>query len=562
MSRLPTLVLCAALLGMSVVALSGCGDDVGSGVDGGCPNCDIWSQLTDKGGEFPAVHPARPGVIAYSSRDGDPSEDADIWVREEVGETVDYHRITNDPGEERLPAWSPDGRRIAFSRSSEGRSDIWVVDVTSFETPTDLQRVTTSDLVDGEPARSAWRDDQTLIFTNGDDIYQLTLGAARSASLVELIPDPSDEILGLGLKFRENQPAFVRTLAGSELLAFISEGRGPQGNIAVSAFAETGEQIAAIITVDQKPLLNPDRDTLRTPFNIFGIAPATYRVGITTTGGQNGLCDTSLAMDVQVNANEVRQAEFIVTRPRGALRILATPNPNTRIIVVTPGGGSIDFGGVAAETTHAGCLLAGDSSFYQVLLFGAGVLRDSTTIQVLERKISQVCLSGALGGCPDSLDIVGVDTLIYAPPADTSESGEEGEAWEMAQKAPGARQSPAATESDLWFYDLAADTLHAVTMDAASQAHPAWSADGRYIAYVEDDRGLRSLRVVNTESFALRSIPLPGRESTTICNRTVGHPCWTPSGLQIVVSLSNCDDEIETGEHFDVWAVDVSSLLP
>ncbi len=562
MPRRSTLGAHLALVFLVLPLLAGCGDDGGGPGDNDCANCDSWTRLTIETGQFPAAHPSRVGVVAYSSRQGDPEvETADIWIREAVSGLVRFHQITNDPGDERLPSWSPDGRRLAFSRFSESRYDIWIVDVTSFPTPTDLRKVTTPELVTGYPGRSSWKDDETLIFTNGDDIYELSLSAGASGGLVELVPDPSDVILGLGQQFVENQPNFVKAPSGRERLAFISDLRGPQGNIAVTAFAETGEPIIANISIDSKPLLNPDRDTLQTPFNVFGIAPGLYTVAVATTGGQDGLCDTSLSIpNFRVRANEVESADFFFERPRGAIRILAPTGQTARIIIDGPGGRS-DFGSVQAETTTIGCLFAGD---YRVELVSAGITKDSVTVEVCERSISEVCVTTALGGCPEPRAQACLDTLIYEP-ADTV--GAAGAAMldpdEMPTgKAPPSLQTPALAASDLWVYNFDDDTFQRLTNDIEDQDLPAWSPDGRFLAYIEVTGGIRTLRIMNVESRGITSVPLPGRTGTRICTRVVGQPSWLLTGEQIAVSLSNCSDEIEEGEQPDIWVVNVGGLLP
>ena len=52
-----------------------------------------------------------------------------IYVMDAHGDNV--RRLTDDPGWDSLPTWSPDGTRIAFKSgrdSDSGRSDIYVMD--------------------------------------------------------------------------------------------------------------------------------------------------------------------------------------------------------------------------------------------------------------------------------------------------------------------------------------------------------------------------------------------------------------------------------------------------
>ena len=63
------------------------------------------------------------GRIAFeTSRDGD----LEIYSMNPDGS--DQRNLTNDPGEDTDPVWSPDGTRIAFVKASEGHRNIYVMD--------------------------------------------------------------------------------------------------------------------------------------------------------------------------------------------------------------------------------------------------------------------------------------------------------------------------------------------------------------------------------------------------------------------------------------------------
>lgn len=68
--------------------------------------------------------------------------------------------LVADPGVNGAPAWSPDGRSIALTMSSGGSADIWVIDV---ETGTRRQ-LTTSRAIDTEPTWSP--DGRSIAFTS------------------------------------------------------------------------------------------------------------------------------------------------------------------------------------------------------------------------------------------------------------------------------------------------------------------------------------------------------------------------------------------------------------
>lgn len=60
--------------------------------------------------------------LAYSSA-GSPQED--IYVLRTDGTSL--RQLTNDPARDRLPRWSPDGKRIAFFSDREGAHDLWAI---------------------------------------------------------------------------------------------------------------------------------------------------------------------------------------------------------------------------------------------------------------------------------------------------------------------------------------------------------------------------------------------------------------------------------------------------
>ena len=59
-------------------------------------------------------------------------------------------RLTNDPGDDAFPSWSPDGTRIAFASSRDGNVEIYVMDADG----TNLVRLTNDPAEDSSPA---WR---------------------------------------------------------------------------------------------------------------------------------------------------------------------------------------------------------------------------------------------------------------------------------------------------------------------------------------------------------------------------------------------------------------------
>ncbi len=109
----------------------------------------------------------------------------------------DLRQLTTDPADDVLPAWSPDGRRIAFVSTRDGNPEIYVMDSDG----RNQRRLTFNPTGDWRPA---WLpDSRHLVFTSdrtgNNDIYRLAVpppDAAPPAAELELTPvvtGPADD---------------------------------------------------------------------------------------------------------------------------------------------------------------------------------------------------------------------------------------------------------------------------------------------------------------------------------------------------------------------------------
>jgi Tol biopolymer transport system component len=102
-----------------------------------------------------AAFPGQNGRIAFESgRDGNP----EIFAMKRDGSA--QTNLTNNPDPDFLPSYSPDGRRIAFSRYSvaDDNVDLYVMDADG----SDQRRITFNEQVDVDPAWSP--DGKRLVF--------------------------------------------------------------------------------------------------------------------------------------------------------------------------------------------------------------------------------------------------------------------------------------------------------------------------------------------------------------------------------------------------------------
>ncbi|MGQ4879877.1 Tol-Pal system beta propeller repeat protein TolB [Billgrantia sp. LNSP4103-1] len=102
-----------------------------------------------------------------------------IYVQE-VG-TGQRARIASFDGINGAPSWSPDGRRLAMTLSKDGQPDIYVMDVGS----RNLERITNNSSIDTEPDWSP--DGGSLLFTSdrsgGPQLYRYSFGSGQTERL-------------------------------------------------------------------------------------------------------------------------------------------------------------------------------------------------------------------------------------------------------------------------------------------------------------------------------------------------------------------------------------------
>jgi Tol biopolymer transport system component len=126
-----------------------------------------------------ATFPGRPGQIAFSrSGTGSFPSNADIWVADRSG--GHQRRLTGTrKASETSPAYSPDGRLIAFVRRSRGDADIWVMRADGAHE----RQITDSEEDELQP--SFYPSGEALLFTRFDgergwDVFSVRIRGAKS----------------------------------------------------------------------------------------------------------------------------------------------------------------------------------------------------------------------------------------------------------------------------------------------------------------------------------------------------------------------------------------------
>ena len=79
--------------------------------------------VTTSGGDSPSLSP--DGNWVAFQWNGEKRDNWDIYVKEVDG--PGFNRLTTDPADDCYPAWSPDGRQIAFLRASGDRGMLYLI---------------------------------------------------------------------------------------------------------------------------------------------------------------------------------------------------------------------------------------------------------------------------------------------------------------------------------------------------------------------------------------------------------------------------------------------------
>lgn len=106
-------------------------------------------------------------------------------------------------------------------------------------------------------------------------------------------------------------------------------------------------------------------------------------------------------------------------------------------------------------------------------------------------------------------------------------------------------------DDDIYVMRIGAEDLHRLTKDPANDTNPAWSPDGRDIAF------LRS--VSNTQSALMMAPAIGGTERTVAVLPRVRSFTWSPDGQYIAYSLAASDNEFNPAPDGGISAISLST---
>jgi TolB protein len=165
----------------------------------------------------------------------------DGWSKVLVQEIDTGNRVkmSEYPGINSAPAWSPDGRQLALSLSHEGNSEIYLMDIESRR----LQRLTHHSAIDTEPA---WAPNgRSLIFTSD----------RSGRPQIYRIPTAGGKAVRLTFEGRENSRASMSP-DGKNLLMVTNNGKGHQ----IGVFSMSNKHLRTLTSgpLDESPTFAPN----------------------------------------------------------------------------------------------------------------------------------------------------------------------------------------------------------------------------------------------------------------------------------------------------------------
>ena len=188
---------------------------------------------------YPDWSPNGSKIAFYSTRDGN----SEIYSMNADGSN--QTRLTNDPGTDLEPVWSPDGGKIAFSSNRDGDSEIYVLDLASGNT----SQITNNAFLDSRPTWSP-SGGQIAFQTDREGDVEIFKMDANGSNPVQLTFNTAGE----------GQPAWS---PDGMKIAFWSQRDGPMTEIyTMNADGSNQVRLTNNTVEDAKPSWSPDSNKL------------------------------------------------------------------------------------------------------------------------------------------------------------------------------------------------------------------------------------------------------------------------------------------------------------
>ncbi|TKJ28459.1 MAG: hypothetical protein CEE40_11535 [Chloroflexi bacterium B3_Chlor] len=208
---------------------------------------------------FPPPTPTPLGGARFMAYQTDRDGNWEIYLLDLI--SWQEYNLTQHPAEDRNPAWSPDGTRIAFESNRDGNWEIYLLEMGSGE----VTRVTENLAFDGAPA---WSPDGRRIALESyrDGNWEIYLYALDAGQLTRLTDDPAGDY----------GPAWS---PDAEQIAFTSWRDGDKEIYAMDAHGSNQRNLTNFPGDDEYPAWSPDGQKLAFVSSRDGYATEVYLMG-------------------------------------------------------------------------------------------------------------------------------------------------------------------------------------------------------------------------------------------------------------------------------------------
>jgi hypothetical protein len=543
-------------VGLGALLVSSCGEDTGGGPR--CSNCDFWTKVFGGIAHYPEASPvADSRLVAFTST---PTREAlggdydHVWVAELAegeGDTTRFYHITTGEVYDAKPAWSPDGRTLAFERQGGGVTEIYTVDVADPASPGTPVRFTapTTEFASFEsPGWTVIGQDTFIVFSGSTkgkaDFDVLMKRFPAGGGLVQVTIDPADyardENGVLSAVFKDQQTSGN----GGRLVAFASQDRVRVGDIRVRA-----RSVEKPDTTEAADIWINGKDSGKETPYLFRYRPAgTSKIEI--RGKNVRYCTDPFDSIIPQPGTETALVLDFVYR-QGTVGF--SSNPGVQLVYFD---GRVLEGlrtpGFPTEYVYIDCVGLGAHAAYAANIITRVQCSPTYQFTVTAGETTLV-----------SLDCTGGGGLLGAPAAVRPTS------------APRAALPLTAGPNGLWLLDLPEAgpmTDASVYLVASSNqviSQPAISPDGKYVAYLRGQGKSREIIVSDVSGLLAGGgepeglvIGMPGSLEDIECWRIPERVTWLPGtdGRRILASFSVCRGGARTD--FEVWIADLDRFIP
>ena len=414
----------------------------------------------------PAFSPDGKRIAFQSYRDGN----WHLWTVSAEG--TDLRQLTFGPFDDREPHWSSDGSKITFSSDREGTYDLWELELETGR----LDRLTTGA---GNEFAPAWSpDDQRIAFVSEQDLV-----------VVPSIPGSRDSGDGISetarsvrVLFRDGKQRTVTTVTGNAsapswspdgTMLLFNEIEGLESRLLLVDVTESGS-----LSSSNKPRLVtlPDEDVF--PFRASWLSPTEF---LYTADGKikRRSLDLSDPETVAFKATVTLERHTYERRRRD----FDSTDPQPVLGIVTPA--------VSPDGSHIAFVALGDLWLLTI------------------------------GGEPERLT---EDGFVELHPAWSS----DGERLVYACDRAGTM--------DLWIKNLRTGEDRQLTDRPGAETYPAWSPDNSLVVF-SDGRG--ALELVDVVSGEVVDLHAPLMSESNCCSPASGRATWSSDGTVVAVSALN-----------------------